>query len=377
MTRRVLVVAGEISGDMHAAALVRELRARDPGLEFFGIGGDRLQAEGVALLHHVREMAVLGLSEVLRRYGFFRRVFGEVLAAARARRPDLVLLVDYPGFNLRLAARLHALGLKVVYYVCPQVWAWHRSRIPKMARILDRLLVIFPFEAELFRGTGLPVDFVGHPLVDDLRAALAEPLAELPWRGAPRLALLPGSRRQEIERILPVMAAAAARLEQAFPELAVLVAAPGAEAARCAGDVLAASGLRLRACAVVPGVTRQVLRQAGAALVASGTATLETALLGCPMAVVYKTAALTYALGRCLVRIPHIGMVNIVAGSAVCPEFIQGAARPAALADAVAPLLGDTPQRAAMREGLREVARALGEGGAARRAAELVLRELG
>ncbi len=376
MKKSVLVIAGEISGDMHAGRLVRAIRARDPELEFWGIGGDVLRAEGVELLYDVRQMAVLGLWEVLRRYPFFKGVFDRMVALARERKPALVLLVDYPGFNLRFAKELRAMGIKVVYYICPQVWAWHRSRIGQMASLVNRLLVIFPFEVDVFKGTGLPVDFVGHPLVGEARRVLAEPLAELPWQGGVRVALLPGSRRQEIERILPVMWRAAGRLEQKVPGISFIVAAPSEETAELARQVLSGlSGGPARA-SVVAGKTRQILRQARGAWVASGTATIETALMGCPMLVVYRTNWVTYWLGRQLIRVPYLGMVNIVAGRALCPEFIQGAAQPEALAEALAPLLEECPRRNEMINGLKEVAQALGKEEGDDLAASQVLREL-
>lgn len=376
MSKTVLLVAGEVSGDMHAAGLVRAVREKASDVHFLGIGGEELQAAGMDVKYHVRDMAVMGLAEVLRRYGFFRRVFREMTDLARALKPDLVVLVDYPGFNLRFAREVKRLGLKCLYYVCPQVWAWHRSRIRLMATVVDRLVAIFPFEPALFEGTGLRVDFVGHPLVDAAARARAEPWRDLPWKGKPRVALLPGSRRQEIQRILPPMWKAAGLLEARQRGISFLVAAPSEEIAGFIKEQLPGiPGGPLRA-EVVAGATRQVLRQARAAMVASGTATLETALMECPEIIVYKTSWLTYAAGRLLVKVPHLGMVNLVAGRRVCPELIQGAATPLALASALEPLLADTPERAAMLEGLREVIRALGPGGAAERAASFLIQEL-
>ena len=183
---RLVIIAGEVSGDMHAARLVEAIRRKAPDSRFYGIGGDELRKAGMTVWHDAREMAVMGLTEVIARYPFFRRVFFDLLDRTRTLRPDAVIPVDYPGFNLRFSARAHALGFKVLYFICPQVWAWHRSRIPKMAQVVDRLIAIFPFEPEVFRGTGLRVDFVGHPLVDEVQRVLAEPVAPLPWRGEPR-----------------------------------------------------------------------------------------------------------------------------------------------------------------------------------------------
>jgi len=374
--KSMLIIAGEISGDMHAAALVRALKRRQADVACFGIGGDALRATGMEIIYDAREMAVLGFTDVLLKYRFFRRAFHDMLTLARERRPDVILLVDYPGFNLRFAAHAHALGLKTIYYICPQVWAWNRSRVPRMARIVDRLIAIFPFEVDVFKSTGLPVEFVGHPLVTASRATLTEPALALPWQGHPRVAILPGSRYHEVKRILPAMWSAAALLERRYPGAGFIVAAPSEQVARWINDTLA--GLRngpARA-SVVVGQTRQVLRQAQAAMVTSGTATIETALMRCPMIVVYKTSWVTYGLGRLVIRVPFLGMVNIVAGKPLCPEFIQHQATPRALADGLEPLLGDGPIRTAMLNGLDQVIGVLGEPGAEERAAAVVMKEL-
>lgn len=377
MSRTVLVIAGEVSGDQRAAELIRAVRARHPAVHFWGIGGPDMRAAGVETLHDIREMAVMGLVEVLRRYSFFRRVFDEMVATAEKQRPDAVLLVDYPGFNLRFAAEMKRRGIKVIYYICPQVWAWHRSRIPKMARMVDRLLAIFPFEPKVFAGTGLKVDFVGHPLVDVAQAARSAPPQDLPWRGEPRIALLPGSRRQEVEHILPSLWQAARLIQQQKPGASFLLAAPSDSVAHLVRNTLAELGGGPTNCELVVDKTREVLRQARAALVASGTATLETALMNCPMLVVYRTSLPTYLIGRQLIRVSHIGMVNLIAGRTVCPEYIQHDATPEKLAAGLLPLLGDTPERAAQLAGLAEVAAKLGAPGAATRAAEILCAELG
>lgn len=378
MSKSLLVIAGEISGDMHAAKVIKEWLARGPDHHCWGIGGDQLRQEGMEILYDAKDMAVLGLTEVLKRYGFFRRVFRHMISEMQARRPDAVLLVDYPGFNLRFAKVARKQGIKVIYYICPQVWAWHRSRIQKMATLLDRLLVIFPFEVDVFKETSLHVDFVGHPLVAATQSALTEPLADLPWPADTdqRIALLPGSRKQEVERILPVMLDAAAHLQQQVGPCGFLIAAPSKQVAGYVHQVLANHPHSKLIANVVVDQTRQVLRQARAAMVASGTATLETALMGCPMIVVYKTAAMTYFFGKRLIRIPWLGMVNIVAGRLLCPEFLQHEARPEAMANALIPLLADSPERQAMLAGLRDITRQLGEVDAAATAAAAIQEEL-
>jgi len=377
--KRVMIVAGEMSGDQHAARLVRGLRAVRGDVKWFGIGGDALRREGVRTVVDARDMAVVGFFEVLARLSFFRRVFRRMVALLDAEKPDALLLVDYPGFNLRLAAQAHARGIPVLYYVSPQVWAWHRSRIPKMARMLDLLMVIFPFEVDVFKGTGLRTVFVGHPLVDSVRRTLAAPSPELPWpAGGRRIAILPGSRPQEIQRVLPPMLAAARELRRREPATVFLIPAASAEIAALIEAQLAGRPAAERAAvAVVTGQMREVVRQARAAMVCSGTATVETALLKCPLIVVYRTARLTYWFGRMIIRVPWLGMVNLIANRTLCPEFIQGAATPAAMADALESLLEDTPARQAQLAGLEEVARALEGAGPLKSAGEVVAAALG
>jgi lipid-A-disaccharide synthase len=377
--KKVMIVAGEVSGDQHAARLVRELRAVRQDVEFFGIGGDALRREGVRTVVDAREMAVVGFFEVLARYPFFRRVFAQMTERLAQEKPDALLLVDYPGFNLRLAEVAHGRGIPVFYYISPQVWAWHKSRIPKMARILDLLMVIFPFEVDVFQGTGLKTVFVGHPLVASVRRTRAQPSPELPWpAGGPRVALLPGSRRQEIARVLPAMLAAARELRRREPATVFLIPAASEEIRDLIEARLAGRPAPERAAVgVVTGQMREVARQARAAMVCSGTATVETALLGCPMIVVYRTAALTYWFGRMVIRVPWLGMVNLIAKRTLCPEFIQGAAQPAAMAAALEPLLADTPERRAQVEGLQEVERALAGAESVASAGQVVAAALG
>lgn len=377
--KKVMIVAGEVSGDQHAARLVRDLRAVRGDVEFFGIGGDALRREGVRTAVDARDMAVVGFFEVLARYPFFRRVFRQATEMLSAEKPDALLLVDYPGFNLRLAAKAHALGIPVLYYVSPQVWAWHRSRIPKMAKILDLLMVIFPFEVDVFADTGLKTVFVGHPLVESVRRTLAAPSPELPWpAGERRVAILPGSRRQEIRKVLPPMLAAARELRRRDPGISFLIPAANAELAALIEAQLAALPPEERAAiGLATGQMRAGVRQARAAMVCSGTATVETALLKCPMIVVYRTAALTYWFGRLIIRVPWLGMVNLIANRTLCPEFIQGAARPAAMADALEPLIADSSARRAQLAGLEEVAFQLEGEGQIKSAGRLVAETLG
>ena len=371
--RSCMIIAGETSGDMHAAPLVTAIRKAHPEYEFHGIGGALMRDAGVDTSYDISEMAVMGFAEVFRRLKFFKRVFGEMVDLAGRKRPEAVILVDYPGFNLRFAAKLHAMGITVIYYICPQVWAWHRERIPKMAAIVDKLITIFPFEAEHFKATGLDVGFAGHPLVDEARAVLARTPSPLPWADAPGVALLPGSREHEIDRLLPTMWEAATRLGRERPDLHFITAAPAKTQANLIRSRLSTLPAGPQHHTIVTGETREVLRQARAAMVASGTATIETALMRCPMVVTYKVAPLTYWLGRLLVKVPHIGMVNIVAGREICRELIQHDATPEAIAQAVTPLIDDSPERDQARVDLEDVVTRLGAGGAAARAAAMVI----
>ncbi len=370
-----MIIAGEVSGDMHASTLIRAVKEKTSDIEWFGIGGPLMRDLGVDTKHDVSEMAVIGLAEVIRRYSFFKRVFDEMLELAEEKKPDAVILVDYPGFNLRLAAKLHQRGIKVVYYICPQVWAWHRERIPKMAKIVDHLITIFPFEAQHFNKTDLKVTYAGHPLVDEAKIAQNLPAIALPWKQKKRVALLPGSRTQEIQRLLPSMLQAAAILEKEDKDISFIIATPSDKEIPLVQNIINKTSGPTNF-EIVPAKTREVLRQADAAIVASGTATIETALMRCPMVVIYKVNPITYFLGKLLIKIDNIGMVNIVAGNEICPELIQSAANPPAMAKAIIPLIDDTPQRQQMLKDLDKVIKTMGDGGTSKHAAQIVLQEL-
>ncbi len=367
---RLLVSCGEFSGDLYGGELLRHLRPLLPDLEAFGLGGDRLAEQQVRLLAHVRDLAVVGLLEVLAHLRKIRGVFHAVLAELDRQPPDLAVLIDYPDFNLRLARELHRRGIRVLYYVSPQVWAWRRGRMRSIREAVSRMLVIFPFEEALYKEAGVPVSFVGHPLVDLVRptpdrAAFLSGLGLDPAR--PLVALLPGSRTQEIAHNLPPLLEALRLLARARPDAQfLLAAAPSLDTAALEGRL---RGLPVR---LVQDQTHAVLGAATLALVASGTATVEAALLGTPMIVVYRLSALTYALGRPLVRVPHFAMANLIAGHRVVPELIQGDFTPEKVVAEALALLGDPSRLAGMREALGEVRRRLGPPGAGARAAEVV-----
>ncbi len=375
--KSLMIIAGEISGDMHAANIVRAIKQKHPDYEFYGIGGPAMRDAGVETFYDIKDMAVMGIVEVLKHFKFFKKVFTEMQELAISRKPDAVILVDYPGFNLRLAEKIHAKGIKVIYYICPQVWAWHRERIPKMAAIIDKLITIFPFEAEYFKGTGLDVTFAGHPLVDEAEKIHQSPIRRLPWNDNPGIALLPGSRKTEIERILPVMWQAAGLLAKEQPDLKFIIATPSEQQSDIVRNIIKKLKNGPEQYHIISNNTREILRQARAAIVASGTATIETALMLCPMVITYKVAPLTYLIGKMLVKIEYIGMANIVAGKLICPELIQHQATPAAISDAIRPLIQDTPERNTMIKELKTVKEKLGSGNAAQNAARQILECVG
>ncbi len=372
--KRIMICAGETSGELYAAALVRELR-RSHGCadaEFFGIGGDAMRAEGVRLMAHVSQTGVIGFVEVARRFRFFAGLLRSLRSALRASpRPDLLITVDYPGMNLRLAREARALGIPAVHWVCPQVWAWRKDRIPKIAASLDELLCFFPFEPALFEGTGLRAEFTGHPLVEQIDAFRSAASGTLPWDpGATRIALMAGSRPGEVRRMLPVLLEGAAMAEAELGECSFILPAPDETRAEQLRAAAMAARSGPRHVHVVTGRSRQALLEARAAIVKSGTSTLEAALLGCPHAIVYKVAGSTYAIMKRLLNgVRWIGLPNIVAGRSVVPELIQGAFTPEAVRRELLALCADGPAREAQLSAFSGIRDALGGNGATARAA--------
>ncbi|MCC6397723.1 MAG: lipid-A-disaccharide synthase [Bacteroidetes bacterium] len=371
MTRRILVIAGEASGDLHGSGVVRELKLRAPGIEVFGMGGDMLRKEGMEVLVDFRTMAFMGFVEVAQNLRTVLKTERILKDALDARKPDAVLLIDYPGFNLRFARRARSAGAAVHYYISPQVWAWHRSRVKTIARVVDKMHVIFPFEEDIYAQAGVPVMFVGHPLVERLTLLPSVP----DWKrehgfdpGKPLLGLFPGSRVQEVERILPAMVDAA-RLLSGKRSLEVgLGLAPN-----LGSDVVRKELVRAPAIRVVEHATRELMQAADAAIVTSGTATLEIGWYGTPFVVVYRTSPVTYAIGRALVDVDNIGLVNIVAGRRIVPELIQHACTSERMVRDVEPLLFDTEEQKRVREGLSVIREKLGGPGASRKVAESIL----
>ena len=361
---RIFLVAGETSGDAHGAALVHALRALDPEVVCEGLGGQQMAAAGMELRYDLAGEGIMGFVEVVKHLAPMRRLLLDTVERLAAARPDCLVLIDYPGFNMRLARAAHALGVRVAYYISPQVWAWKKRRVHTLARWVDKMLVIFPFEEALYRDAGLDCVYVGHPLVD--RVAERSPQASR--NGERVIGILPGSRAQEIVRLMEPMLGVARGIRARYPE--ARFAAPCVDAAR-AEQVRALAGdfpLDLRV-----GGMYEVLEAARFCLVASGTATLETALHRVPMVIVYRVNPLTYALARRLVSVKDIGIVNILAGRRIVPEFVQHEATAERILPTALALIDDGPERRQMLEDLEALRTLLGAGGASERAAREVL----
>lgn len=369
---KLAVVAGEASGDLHASEVIRELKTHT-AVEAFGIGGDLLAREGVTLLHHAREMGIVGLFNVLRHLPMFRRVFNELIERIERERPDVVFLIDYPEFNLRLAKRCKKLGLRVIYYISPQLWAWRRGRVRQIERYVDRMVVIFPFEEDFYRKHDVPVTYVGHPLIEQL-SHIKKPPRD---KDVLRIALLPGSRRGEVHSLLPPMLDAVEILRREGVDgrrvEAAIIQAPTIRHETLERIVrekgIHASTIHIP---IIPNDHGEAVAAADVSLSSSGTATLESAVLGTPVVVMYHLSRATFVLAKKLVRLQHFSLVNIVAGRNVVPELIQhevnGPRIAAEVRKLVAPGTYDEVCAA-----LADVRAQLGEPGAAARVAREII----
>lgn len=370
----IFVIAGEASGDLHGAGLVKALKDRLPDAHFTGIGGPKMREAGLDLLFPSSRLAVVGLVEVFSHLRPILNAFRRTVNWLRKERPDLLILIDYPEFNLLVAARAKRLGIPVFYYISPQVWAWRSGRVRKIRRLVDRVAVILPFEESFFRRYGMEVDFVGHPLLDSVKSTASRQEFRKGLGLDDRctvVGLLPGSRHGEIARMFPLMAQAARRILDKRPETHFVVPlAPSFD-----HDILESlvpEGCNLGdSLKIVRGRTYDAMAAADLLVAASGTVTLEAAILGVPMIVTYRVSPLTYFLGRRLIRVPFVSLVNLVAGREVIPEILQDEATPARIAQATLALLEDKEGRKAMVKDLERVKAALGSPGAASRAAGL------
>ena len=371
--RSIMVVAGEASGDIYGAELVREAHLLNPGLHFFGIGGSRMREAGVATLVDSADMAVMGMVEVLKHFEVISSAFFKLKRILRNDPPELLILIDYPGFNLRLAKVAKKAGVNVLYYISPKVWAWKAGRIRTIAATVSQMAVIFPFEVPLYEKAGAPVSFVGHPMLDLVNVTMHREDAAASFNLDPSrkiIGLFPGSRRSEIERILPAIMAAAALLRKRFPDIQFVLPLASTLTEDDINPHLQRSG-------ITPIITRHrihdLIRACDAVISVSGTVTLEIALIGTPMVIIYKLAPLTYQVAKRVVKIKHIGLCNIVAGKSMVRELIQEQANPEAIAAEITTIITDTAYRTAMTAELATIRGKLGGGGAAARTAALAL----
>jgi lipid-A-disaccharide synthase len=366
----IYFVAGEVSADNHGAALMRSLRVLDPELKFIGRGGPQMQqVAGAQFKNWVGDAAVLGLWEVLGKYGYFRKQFRQTLNEIQEGKPDAVVLIDYPGFNLRLARALRRQSKrhKTIYYISPQVWAWNRGRIKRMAHFIDLVLCIFPFETDLYAASGLRAVFVGHPMIERLETQKIDA-----HRDQNLIGLFPGSRSREVRKIFPVMIEAARQLLQLNSTLHFQVAAASEELAREISEQLADR----QAIEITVGQTATIMQRAFVGMVASGSATLEAAYFGMPFVLIYKVAWPTYVAARLVVNVDFLGMPNLLAAKEVVPEFIQHEAKPDTIVKAVRLLMEDSPARDRMISDFDIIISKLGGTGANERAAQAILEEL-
>jgi lipid-A-disaccharide synthase len=371
MLNRVMMIAGEASGDAHGSRVVSALKKKRPSVEVYGIGGDRMQKEGMKVLYHASALSFMGFVEVVRHLSFIREVEARLEQELIRHRPDVVVLIDYPGFNLRFARRAKRHGLKILYYISPQVWAWHKSRVKKMKHVVDAMKVVFPFEVGLYEKEGVDVEFVGHPLAESLGSTLSreefckgqglDPTKKI-------LALLPGSRKQELEMILPTMLNAAASLRARHDvQIAIGVAS------NLGVDELQRFVSGLFPVKMVENKTYELMCHAEAAIVTSGTATLETGWFGTPLVVVYKTSPVSFFIGRLLVNVPNIGLVNIVAGKTIVPELLQNDLTVNNLVQTVGRMLSDDEYLDKVKAELSVIRQKLGGPGASARVADGII----
>jgi len=371
-SKKILLVAGEASGDLHGSHLVEAIQRIDPEIQFFGVGGEGLKRAGMKLLYPSQSLSVVGITEVFAKLGSILKALRALKRSLEREKPDLVILIDFPEFNLRLARIAHRRGIPILYYISPQIWAWRPKRIKLISRVIRKMVVLFSFEVPLYETAGVDVEWVGHPLLDIVKPTLPKEKAFQQLGLDPKrrtVGLLPGSRTHEIERLLPSLLASADLLQKEIPDLQfVIPLAPGISRATLSpwmGDV--STPIK-----VVEGRTYDVMNLSELLITASGTATLEGAILGKPMIIIYKVSFLSYWVGRALIRVDHIGLVNLVAEKEIAPELIQEDVNPRRIADEAFRILKDPLLSRKMSESMGEVRQKLGEPGAAERAARIV-----
>ena len=371
-SKKILLVAGEVSGDLHGSHLVEAIQRIEPEVQFLGVGGEGLKKRGVKLLYPAHSLSVVGLTEVFIKLPSILEALQRLKKSLDQERPDLIILIDFPDFNLRLAKIAHRRGIPILYYISPQVWAWRPKRIKLIARLVKKMVVLFPFEVPLYEAAGVDVEWVGHPLLDIVKPTLPKEKAFQQFGLDPKrrtIGLLPGSRLHEVERLLPSLLASAHLLQKEIPDLQFIIPlAPGIPKTILSSQMKNIS-VPVK---VVEGFTYDVMNLSELLITASGTATLEGAILGKPMIIIYRVSFLSYWIGRALIRVDHIGLVNLVAEKEIAPELIQKDVTPQRIADEAFRLLRDPILSRKMTESMGEVRQKLGEPGAAQRVARIV-----
>jgi lipid-A-disaccharide synthase len=371
-SKKILLVAGEVSGDLHGSHLVEAIQRIEPEVQFLGVGGEGLERRGVKLLYPAHSLSVVGITEVFVKLRTILKALRGLKRSLEREKPDLVILIDFPEFNLRLAKIAHRRGIPILYYISPQVWAWRPKRIRLIAQLVRKMVVLFPFEVPLYEAAGVDVECVGHPLLDIVKPTLPKEKAYQQFGLDPKqrtIGLLPGSRSHEVERLLPPLLASAHLLQKEIPDLQfVIPLAPGLPK-----TILSSRMKNISVpVKVVEGFTYDVMNLSDLLITASGTATLEGAILGKPMIIIYKVSFPSYWIGRALIRVDHIGLVNLVAEKEIAPELIQKDVHPQRIADEALRILRDPILSRKMSESMGEVCQKLGKPGAAQRAARIV-----
>ena len=366
-----MIIAGEASGDLHGASLVREALKMDPSLAFFGIGGSRMREAGVDILVDAAEIAVVGLVEVISHFSVISDAFCRMKKILKSEPPDLLILIDYPDFNLLLAKVAKSANVKILYYISPQVWAWRVGRVKKIGRVVDHMAVVFPFEVPFYEKEGVPVSFVGHPLVDSVCPTMTRTEAQRIFALDPErktVGLFPGSRKQEIRNLFPVILESAELLRKQFPDVQFILPLAASLRRIDIDAMLSASGLDI---IVVEGMGYDVMQVCDAIVTVSGTVTLEIAMIGVPMVIIYKVSPISYMIGKRLIRVDHIGICNIVAGERIVRELIQHDAIPEKIVEELARILTDGEYADSIKDKLGRVRLKLGKGGSSAAVAEI------
>ena len=376
MNKKIMIIAGEASGDLHGSGLVRELKTKNPDLQIFGIGGDKMQQQGMELIYHVNEMSVLGFWDVLKQFRFFKRVYKNVVRKLEQEKPAVLVLIDYPGLNLKLAKAAHKIGIKVLYYIAPQVWAWGAKRVKKMVQTVNKMAVIIPFEEKMYRDAGIDATFVGHPLLEILQIKLNKKEFIAKYGLNPKykiIGLLPGSRPLEVKRLLPEMMRTTERFKRKHLEIQIIIGKADSVDPEIYKQLIPEkSDVQL-----LENSSYEIMKHCDLLIVASGTATLESALFETPLIIVYKVDPVSYFIGKQLVRIDSIGLVNVIAEKKIAPEFIQHQFRAENLIPEMENLLFNEKRQLKTISDLRKIKQKLGEVGASERTARMILGMMG